>query len=195
MSIFSFNGNKIITTSGGGMLLSNRKDWIDKARFLATQARDPAPHYQHSEIGFNYRMSNLLAAVGRGQLRVLDRRVARRREINARYRELLDPLPGIELMPQAAYGVPNCWLTCVTVDPSRFGADREAIRLRLEKVDIEARPVWKPMHLQPVFSGCRTRGGDVAASLFDRGLCLPSGSGMSDADVGRVVDEIRACAR
>jgi pyridoxal phosphate-dependent aminotransferase EpsN len=195
MSIFSFNGNKIITTSGGGMLLSNRKEWIEKARFMATQARDPAPHYQHSEIGFNYRLSNLLAAVGRGQLRVLDQRVARRREINALYRKLLGPVPGIEFMPEAAYGVPNCWLTCVTVDPAKFGADREVIRLALEKVNIEARPVWKPMHLQPVFSGFRVRGGAVAADLFDRGLCLPSGSSMSDADVERVVSEVRSCAR
>jgi pyridoxal phosphate-dependent aminotransferase EpsN len=195
MNIFSFNGNKIITTSGGGMLLSNRKEWIEKARFLATQARDPAPHYQHSEIGFNYRLSNLLAAVGRGQLRVLDQRVARRRAINALYRALLGDVPGIEFMPEAAYGVPNCWLTCVTVDPERFGADREAIRLRLEKLNIEARPVWKPMHLQPVFAGCRTRGGAVSADLFDRGLCLPSGSIMSDAEVQRVAAEVRACGR
>jgi pyridoxal phosphate-dependent aminotransferase EpsN len=191
MSVFSFNGNKIITTSGGGMLLSSRKEWIDKARFLATQARDPAPHYQHSEIGFNYRLSNLLAAVGRGQLRVLDQRVARRREINALYRKLLGDLPGLEFMPEASYGTANCWLTCLTIDPAKFGSDREAIRVKLEKENIEARPVWKPMHLQPVFSGSRVRGGSVSEALFDRGLCLPSGSSMTDADVGRVVEVVR----
>jgi pyridoxal phosphate-dependent aminotransferase EpsN len=187
MSIFSFNGNKIITTSGGGMLLSNRKDWIEKARFMATQARDPAPHYQHSEIGFNYRLSNLLAAVGRGQLRVLDQRVARRREINDKYRKLLAQVPGVEFMPEASYGKANCWLTCILVDPRAFGADREAIRLHLEAANIEARPVWKPMHLQPVFAQCRAIGGAVAADIFERGLCLPSGSNMTDEELGRVV--------
>lgn len=195
MGIFSFNGNKIITTSGGGMLVSSRKDWIEKARFLATQARDPAPHYQHSAIGFNYRMSNLLAAVGRGQLRVLDERVRRRREVNAYYRRALGDLPGIEFMPEAPYGVPNCWLTCITVDPQRFGATNEDIRLRLQAEDIEARPVWKPMHLQPVFAGCRVRGGEVAASLFERGLCLPSGSSLTDAELERVSSLIRSASR
>lgn len=194
MGIFSFNGNKIITTSGGGMLVSNRKDWIDKARFLATQARDPAPHYQHSSIGFNYRMSNLLAAVGRGQLRVLDERVRRRREVNAFYRRALGDLPGVGFMPEAPYGCSNSWLTCITVDPEIFGATREAVRLSLQAEDIEARPVWKPMHLQPVFAGSRARGGDVAASLFDTGLCLPSGSSLSDAELERVASVVRRAA-
>lgn len=192
MGIFSFNGNKIITTSCGGMLLSARRDWIERARFLATQARDPAPWYQHSELGFNYRLSNLLAAVGRGQLRVLDRRVARRREINALYRRLLGGLPGLSFMPEAEYGVSNGWLTVVTIEPAEFGADREAIRLRLERGDIESRPVWKPMHLQPVFAGFPVRGGEVASELFERGLCLPSGSSMTDEDVLRVAAEVRA---
>ena len=195
MGVFSFNGNKIITTSGGGMLVSDRKDWIEKARFLATQARDPAPHYQHSAIGFNYRMSNLLAAVGRGQLRVLDERVRRRREVNAHYRRALADLPGVDFMPEAPYGATNCWLTCITVDPARFGATNEDIRLRLQAEDIEARPVWKPMHLQPVFSGCRVRGGDVAAALFERGLCLPSGSSLTDGDLERIASLVRSAAR
>lgn len=195
MGIFSFNGNKIITTSGGGMLVSNRKDWIDRARFLATQARDPAPHYQHSAIGFNYRMSNLLAAVGRGQLRVLDERVRRRREVNAFYRRALADLPGIDFMPEALYGRSNGWLTCMTVDPDRFGATNEDVRLRLQVEDIESRPVWKPMHLQPIFASCRSRGGDVAASLFDRGLCLPSGSSLTDSDLERITSIVRRVAR
>jgi len=193
LSILSFNGNKIITTSGGGMLLSDRKDWIERARFLATQARDPAPHYQHSTVGYNYRLSNLLAAVGRGQLRVLDERVAARRAHNAFYREALGRLPGVGFMPEAGHGRMNAWLTCVTIDPVAFGADREAVRLRLEKEDIEARPVWKPMHLQPVFSACRTRGGAVAAGLFERGLCLPSGSSLRPEERQRIVDLVVGC--
>jgi pyridoxal phosphate-dependent aminotransferase EpsN len=192
MGVFSFNGNKIITTSGGGMLLSDRKELVERARFLATQARDPAPWYQHSELGFNYRLSNLLAAVGRGQLRVLDQRIARRRAVNALYRRLLGGVPGLTFMPEAEYGVSNGWLTAITLDRAAFGADPEEVRLRLERRDIESRPVWKPMHLQPVFSGFRARGGAVAADLFARGLCLPSGSSMSDEDVARVAAEVVA---
>lgn len=195
MAVLSFNGNKIITTSGGGMLLSNNKKWIEKARFLATQARDPAPHYQHSHIGYNYRMSNLLAAVGRGQLRVLDERVRRRREINALYRSLLGDLPGISFMPEASYGRANCWLTGITVDEESFGAGREDIRLALEAADVEARPVWKPMHLQPVFRGCRFVGNGVADRLFDRGLCLPSGTAMTDETVELVAGMVRNVAK
>lgn len=192
MGVFSFNGNKIITTSGGGMLVSDREDWITRARYLATQARQPAPHYEHTDVGYNYRLSNLLAAVGRGQLRVLDERVAARRANNAFYREALGDLPGLTFLPEAPYGRSNCWLTCVLVDPAAFGADREAIRRALEADDIEARPVWKPMHLQPVFAERRTRGGAVAARLFERGLCLPSGSSLSEADRDRVVTRLRA---
>jgi len=191
MGVYSFNGNKIITTSGGGMLVSERKEWIDKARSLATQARDPAPHYQHSQLGYNYRLSNLLAAVGRGQLRVLGERVARRREINALYRRLLGGAPGIAFMPEAAYGSPNCWLTCITIDPGAYRATREEVRLHLETLNVESRPVWKPMHLQPVFAGCRARGGDVAARLFERGLCLPSGSALTDAQVSEIAAAIK----
>ncbi len=189
MGVLSFNGNKIITTSGGGMLLSDRREWIDRARFLATQARDPAPHYEHSTIGYNYRMSNLLAAVGRGQLRGLDERVARRCQINSLYRQHLD-VPGIEFTPIADSGRPNFWLTTITVEPRVFGADREAIRLHLEELDIESRPVWKPMHLQPVFSQCRMVGGRVCEDLFDRGLCLPSGSSLTRDQVTRVVEAV-----
>ena len=155
LGAFSFNGNKVITTSGGGMLVSRDSERIAHARRLSTQAREPAPHYEHTEIGFNYRLSNLLAAVGRAQLEVLPERVAARRRINARYRELLADMPGISFMPEASYGRSNCWLTCIVVDPGEAGTDREAIRLALEAEDIESRPLWKPMHLQPVFRGAR----------------------------------------
>jgi len=191
MAILSFNGNKIITTSGGGMLLSDNKDWIQRARYLATQARDPAPHYQHSTIGYNYRMSNLLAAVGRGQLQVLDERVAARRAHNAFYRQALADLPGITFMPEARYGQSNAWLTCILVEPAVFGASSEDIRLHLDAYNIEARPVWKPMHLQPVFADCRVCGGEVAARLFDLGLCLPSGSSLGDADRQLIAERVR----
>jgi dTDP-4-amino-4,6-dideoxygalactose transaminase len=192
LGIFSFNGNKIITTSGGGMLVSSRRDWIEKARFLSTLARDPAPHYEHSEIGFNYRLSNLLAAVGRGQLRVLEERLAQRRANNSYYRKVLGNLPGVDFMPEAGYGRSNCWLTCITVDPQTFGAGREDIRLRLESLNVEARPLWKPMHLQRAFSGCRVRGGQVSARLFERGLCLPSGSSLSSEELEFVAAEIKS---
>jgi pyridoxal phosphate-dependent aminotransferase EpsN len=187
---FSFNGNKIITTSGGGMLVSHRPDIIARARHLATQARDPAPHYQHSEIGYNYRLSNLLAAIGRGQLRSLPDKLARRRSVNDTYRAALSHLPGVNFMPEAGYGRSNCWLTCVTVDPALFGASREDIRLALEAENIESRPLWKPMHLQPVFSACPMVGGTVAEHLFDRGLCLPSGSSLTHADQATVIDVV-----
>lgn len=195
MSILSFNGNKIITTSGGGMLLSADKRRIDRARFLATQARDPAPHYQHSEIGFNYRMSNVLAAVGRGQLRSLDRKVEARRGNFQYYRQHLGDLPGITFMPEPAYGRSTRWLTCLTIDPQAFGAAREDVRLALEAQNIEARPVWKPMHLQPVFAGCPFVGSGVSDRLFTYGLCLPSGSAMTESDLERVVEVVRTCCR
>ncbi len=190
MAAFSFNGNKIITSGGGGMLVSRRTEWLARARHLASQARDPAPHYQHSEIGYNYRMSNLLAAVGLGQLRNLDQRLAQRREHNDYYRRKFASLPGIDVMPEASYGRSNCWLTCITVDAHRFGATREDLRQQLELGNIESRPVWKPMHLQPVFNGCRVRGGAVSERLFERGLCLPSGSSLTPQDRERVVDTI-----
>ena len=176
--IFSFNGNKIITTSGGGMLVSPDGDFIAHARKLATQARDPAPHYEHSEIGYNYRLSNVLAAIGRAQLQVLEERVLARRRNFAYYQQHLGDLPGIAFMPEAPWGRATRWLTVVTIDPDQFGADREAVRLALEAENIEARPVWKPMHLQPVFADCEVVGGAVAEAIFRHGLCLPSGSNL-----------------
>jgi pyridoxal phosphate-dependent aminotransferase EpsN len=192
--VFSFNGNKIITTSGGGMLVSADRALIDHARKLATQARDPAPHYEHSEIGYNYRMSNVLAGIGRGQLEALTDRVATRRRIFDYYRHTLGDLPGIAFMPEAPWGRSTRWLTVITVDPAQFGATREQIRLALETENIESRPLWKPMHLQPVFRDCEAVGGAVAEHLFDRGLCLPSGSSMTREDQDRVVAAVRACA-
>lgn len=186
--IYSFNGNKIITTSGGGMLVSADGSMIAHARKLATQARDSAAHYEHSEVGYNYRLSNVLAAIGRGQLRVLPDRVAARRRNFEFYRDALGDLPGLEFMPEAPWGTHTRWLTCLTVDPAQFGADREALRLALEAENIEARPVWKPMHLQPVFARYSCVGGAVAADLFARGLCLPSGSELTGDDLGRVAE-------
>jgi dTDP-4-amino-4,6-dideoxygalactose transaminase len=184
--IFSFNGNKIITTSGGGMLVSDDPDLIERARFLAMQARDPAPHYQHSTIGFNYRMSNVLAAIGRGQLRILDERIASRRRNFERYKAVLGSAPGIVFMPLTSYGEPNYWLTCIIIDAKKFGATCEDVRLALASHNIEARPIWKPLHLQPVFAHCRGRGGSVAETLFERGLCLPSGSSLTEAELDRI---------
>jgi dTDP-4-amino-4,6-dideoxygalactose transaminase len=169
------------------MLVSRSREWIEHARKLSTQAREPVPHYEHVEIGFNYRMSNLLAALGRAQLETLGERVAARRRIRERYRDLLDGVPGISFMPEAPYGTTNAWLTCIVVDPKAFGADRETVRLALEAEDIEARPLWKPMHLQPVFASNLSFGGDVSGRLFERGLCLPSGSSLTDEDQDRVV--------
>jgi dTDP-4-amino-4,6-dideoxygalactose transaminase len=189
--VFSFNGNKVLTTSGGGALVSDDGEAIARARKLASQAREPVVHYEHRELGFNYRLSNLLAAVGRGQLRVLGERVAARRRTFERYREALADLPGIGFMPEAPYGRPSRWLTCVTIDPAAAGVDREGVRLALEAADVEARPLWKPMHLQPVFAGCEAVGGAVAEGLFERGLCLPSGSSLTDADRERVVERVR----
>ena len=195
VGIFSFNGNKIITTSGGGMLVSEDASITSKAKFLATQARDAAPHYQHSEIGYNYRMSNVLAGIGRGQLLVLNDRVAARRRNCAVYQQALANIPGIEFMPEAPWGSATRWLTCLTIDPTAFGVDREHVRLALAEAQIEARPVWKPLHLQPIFQNYDRVGGEVAEDLFDRGLCLPSGSNLSDEDLHRVIDAIVKCAR
>jgi dTDP-4-amino-4,6-dideoxygalactose transaminase len=191
-AVFSFNGNKIITSGGGGMLVTDTGALADRARFLATQARDPFPHYEHSAIGFNYRLSNLLAAVGRAQLGRLDHHLARRRHVNDVYRRELSELPGLTFMPLADYGQSNHWLTCLTIDPHEFGADRESIRLALEDVDIESRPTWKPLHLQPVFADARRVGGSVCADIFERGLCLPSGSALTDGDLERIIDVVTA---
>jgi len=185
-SIFSFNGNKIITTSGGGMLASFDAQLMAHARKLSQQAREQAPHYEHAELGYNYRLSNVLAAIGLGQLEMLEARVAKRRQIFRWYREALGGLPGVSLMPEAATGKANRWLTVLQVDEKAFGAGPEALRQALEAENIEARPVWKPMHLQPVFAGCRAFGGAVSEGLFARGLCLPSGTAMAREDVARV---------
>jgi dTDP-4-amino-4,6-dideoxygalactose transaminase len=190
IGIFSFNGNKIITTSGGGMLVSEDPSITSKARFLATQARDPAPHYQHSEIGYNYRLSNVLAGIGRGQLMVLKDRVDARRHNCEIYEQALGQIPGIEFMPEAPWSYATRWLTCLTIDPVAFGADREQVRLALADEQIEARPVWKPLHMQPVFQDCECFGGEVSEDLFERGLCLPSGSNLTDAELQRVIETI-----
>ena len=225
-----------MTTSGGGMLASDDKELIEHARFLSQQARDPFPHYEHSEIGYNYRMSNILAAIGRGQLKVLDERVKRKREIFDYYQKALGDIDGIEFMPEPEWSRSNRWLTVILITPDVFGADREQVRLALEDENIESRPVWKPMHLQPVFGGkpsskqksvrskepeigdqksevgsqrsgivgqksvrskqrypARVIGGTVAEDLFDRGLCLPSGTAMTEIDLERVVDTILKC--
>ncbi|MFM6311998.1 MAG: DegT/DnrJ/EryC1/StrS family aminotransferase [Dolichospermum sp.] len=192
VGIYSFNGNKIITTSGGGMLVSDDDQLVMKAKFLATQARDPAPHYQHSEIGYNYRLSNVLAGIGRGQLQVLNQRIAARQRNFEIYQSALGDLPGIEFMPEANFGYSTRWLTALTVATEAFGADREYIRLQLAQQQIEARPVWKPLHLQPVFSECECIGGEVGEDLFVRGLCLPSGSNLTDEDLERVISAIKA---
>jgi pyridoxal phosphate-dependent aminotransferase EpsN len=193
MGIFSFNGNKILTTSGGGMLVSDDPALVEEARFLSTQARDPAPHYEHSQLGHNYRMSNVLAAIGRGQLRVLADRVRRRREVHDLYRRGLGALPGLGWMPEAPYGQATRWLTVIEIDPAEFGATPEELRRELEACDIESRPVWKPLHLQPLFRSCRSVGGAVAERCFRGGLCLPSGSQMTESDVARVVEAVRHC--
>jgi pyridoxal phosphate-dependent aminotransferase EpsN len=196
VAAFSFNGNKIITTSGGGMLVSHDSGLIAHAKKLSTQARDSGvAHYEHSEIGFNYRMSSLLAALGRAQLAELAARVAQRRAIRERYQELLSDVPGVRFMPQASYGQSNAWLTCITIEPGEFGADREAVRMALEQARIESRPLWRPMHMQPLYAGCRVFGGKTAAGLFERGLCLPSGSELSPDQQERIVAAITGSRR
>lgn len=192
--IFSFNGNKIITTSGGGMLVSADKSLIDHARKLATQAREPAHHYEHEEIGYNYRLSNVLAGIGRGQLQVLAERVAACRRNFAYYAAALGDCPGLSFMPEAEWGRHTRWLTTCTIDPMAFGADREAVRLALEAENIESRPLWKPMHLQPVFAAYERVGGETAEALFADGLCLPSGSSLTEGDLARVVAVVRQAA-
>jgi len=177
------------------MLVSDDEKLIEHVRKLSTQARDPAPHYEHSEIGYNYRMSNILAAIGRGQLKVLDKRVGKKREIFSYYKAALGELPGIEFMPEAPWGKHNRWLTVITVDPERFGATREDVRLALEAENIESRPVWKPMHLQPVFKDCEVIGGTMAEALFRNGLCLPCGTAMTTSDLHRITNLIRTLYR
>jgi dTDP-4-amino-4,6-dideoxygalactose transaminase len=194
VGIFSFNGNKIVTTSGGGMLVTDNGDVADRALHLATQARTGVAHYEHEDIGFNYRMSNLLAAVGRGQLRRLGEMVDRRRSIFENYQKRLDAIDGISFMPEAHYGRSSRWLTVALLDFSALGASREQLIAALEAENIEARPTWKPMHQQPIYAGAEMVGGPVADRIFERGLCLPSGSSMSDADTDRVVTAIESVA-
>ena len=188
--VISFNGNKIITTSGGGMLVSDNHEIIERARHLATQARDPAAHYEHSEVGYNYRMSNVLAALGRGQLARLEAKVARRREIRERYRTEFGSIPALRLLEWDPRGASNGWLSVVLIDADETQRTAEQLRLALEAVDIEARPMWKPMHLQPVFRAAEYGGGTAAEQLFDSGLCLPSGSSMSEDDQTRVIEVV-----
>ncbi len=190
LGVYSFNGNKIITTGGGGALLGAADD-IERARYLASQARQPVLHYEHTETGFNYQMSNLLAAVGRAQLASLAEKVEALHRINARYRAAMADLPGVTFMPWDPRGRPNGWLTVVELDPEVVPVTPAELCAALDRADIEARPTWKPMHLQPVFADAPTVGGEVAAELYERGVCLPSGSAMSDADVDRVVTAIR----
>jgi len=190
---FSFNGNKILTTSGGGMFASDDESLVQRARYLATQAREPVPHFEHLEVGYNYRLSNLLAAVGIGQLEKLSGRVARKREIFDKYADLFRGIRGISMMPEPNYGTGNRWLTVVLVDEGEFGATPEEIRLHLEASNIESRPLWKPMHLQTAFRGVRCFGGPISEGLFKRGLCLPSGTQMNDQDIERVVGLILEC--
>ena len=191
VGVFSFNGNKILTTSGGGMLVARERAWVDKARFWSTQAREPRPWYEHAEIGFNYRMSNVLAGIGRGQLAVLEERVAARRAIAFRYEEAFHDVPGLSLMPQAPYGRHTNWLSVFLVDEAALGVSRDALLEALSREDIEGRPVWKPMHIQPVFASCERYGGAVAEDLFARGICLPSSSSLSAEEQARVVEVVR----
>ncbi len=190
VSAFSFNGNKMITTTGGGMLVARDRRWVDKARFWSTQARDPGIGYHHSEQGYNYRMSNVLAGIGRGQLRVLPERVAARRAVAFRYRDAFAELEGLELMPQATWGLHTNWLSCLLVDEARLGASRDALIEGLASRDIEARPVWKALHLQPLFAGAECHGGQVADDLWQRGICLPSSSNLTSADQQRVIEAV-----
>ncbi|WP_188454965.1 DegT/DnrJ/EryC1/StrS family aminotransferase [Virgibacillus oceani] len=193
--IFSFNGNKIITTSGGGALVSNDEKSLRKARFLATQARDSAIHYQHSELGYNYRMSNIVAGIGRAQLEVLDKRVQQRRAVFDKYFEAFNNIPGIDFQPELENTKSNRWLTALTIDPKQTGVSRHEIIEKLAEENIEARPVWKPMHLQPLFAGVdyypHEEGNSVSDFLFEFGFCLPSGSNMNMEDQDRVIDIIR----
>ncbi|MFM1651922.1 DegT/DnrJ/EryC1/StrS family aminotransferase [Brevibacillus sp. B_LB10_24] len=193
--IYSFNGNKLITTSGGGMLVSHDQQALEKAKFWAAQARDPARHYQHSEPGYNYRLSNLLAAVGRGQLQVIEERIAARRRVFARYHQALHEIEGVEFMPEAPFGRSTRWLTALLLHPMRCGVTAGQLVEALEAENIEARPVWKPLHLQPLFQGCRyyphSESESVSEQLFQYGICLPSGSNLSEEEQERVIDCVR----
>jgi pyridoxal phosphate-dependent aminotransferase EpsN len=195
IGIYSFNGNKIITTTGGGMLVARDRALVDKARYWSTQAREPRIEYHHVEVGYNYRMSNVLAGIGRGQLEVLEQRVEQRRQVAFRYRAAFADLPGIELMPQASHGRHTNWLSVFEVDPKAFGATRDELLQQLDAAGIEARPVWKPMHLQPVYADAPCYGGAVATDLYERGICLPSSSSITPEEQEVVVAAVRRAAR
>ncbi|MDB4930898.1 MAG: degT [Myxococcaceae bacterium] len=195
IGVYSFNGNKIITTTGGGMMVAHDPAHVARARFWSQQARDPGVAYEHTQVGYNYRMSNVLAGIGRGQLEVLDRRVARRREVAFAYRDAFADLGGLDLMPQCEYGLHTNWLSAFQVDAAALGVDRDGLIAALEAENIESRPVWKPMHLQPLFDGVECLGGAVAADLFAHGICLPSSSNLSDEDQQRVIATVRRAAR
>ncbi|WP_270939410.1 DegT/DnrJ/EryC1/StrS family aminotransferase, partial [Falsiroseomonas oryzae] len=192
---FSFNGNKIVTTGGGGALASDDAALLARARALAAQAREPAAHYQHETTGYAYGLSSVLAAVGLAQLPTLAERVARRREIFAAYVAGLGDLPGLSFIAEPNWGRANRWLSVALIEPIAFGADREAVRRALDAAGVESRPAWKPLHLQPAFRHAACVGGEAAALLFERGLCLPSGSAMSAAEQARVIETVRSCAR
>jgi dTDP-4-amino-4,6-dideoxygalactose transaminase len=194
IGVFSFNGNKIITTTGGGMLVSSNKEWVDKARYWSTQARCPGIAYEHSEIGYNYRMSNLLAGVGRGQLEVLSLRVEQRRAVAFRYRESFSDVEGITFMPQADYGLHTNWLSCFLIDQQTFGHSRDELIGILDAAGVESRPVWKPMHLQKLYQGCSRYGGAVAEHLFAEGICLPSSSSLTLKEHTYIVNVVREAA-
>lgn len=194
IGIFSFNGNKMITTTGGGMLVSENREWVNKARHWSTQARCPGIAYDHAEIGYNYRMSNVLAGIGRGQLEVLPVRVEQRRAVAFRYRDAFSDLEGIRLMPQAEYGMHANWLSCFVIDEREFGCSRDELINILDAAGIESRPVWKPMHLQKLYKGCSRYGGSVAEQLFAQGICLPSSSSLSPAEQAYIVSVVRAAA-
>lgn len=194
LAAYSFNGNKIITTTGGGMLAGNNAAWIDRARFWSTQARDNALWYEHSEMGYNFRMSNVLAGIGRGQLEVLGTRVNQRRAIAFRYRDAFAELPGMEFMPQSPHGMHTNWLSCFLVNEAEFGVSRDELIRALDSVGIESRPVWKPMHMQPLYREAASFGGEVAEDLFRRGICLPSSSSLSVDDQERVIQAVKNAA-
>lgn len=188
--VYSFNGNKIITTSGGGMIVGHDRVLLDKIRHLSTQAREPFPYYQHTTVGYNYRMSNVSAAIGRGQLTSLESKIQKRRSIYEYYRKTIDGYNGITVMPGDVFGRANCWLTCITIDKAS-SLTPDILRLALEKENIESRPLWKPMHLQPVFASCKAYTNGVSEDLFNRGLCLPSGSSLTSEDLERVVEIVK----
>ena len=191
VGVFSFNGNKIITCTGGGMLVSSRQEWVDKARYWSTQARDPGLNYLHSEVGYNYRLSNVLAGIARGQLQILGLRVEQRRAVAFRYRDAFADLPGIELMPQAPYGLHTNWLSCFLIDEAKFGMSQATLIKFLDAANIESRPVWKPMHTQKLFQAYEVIGGAVAEDLNSRGICLPSSSSLSHEEQEFVIARVR----